>query len=167
MTPQSMSDYLVHLQAFSGWLDEWAPGAGSPAAITRTLLEDYMLLVRTTDLAAGTKSGRVSTLRMFLEEQREDGLAGLPPAAVIHVGEIPWQDYRLPRGLERRLFDQFVDPANLALLPFEQHRTVVLLLAYTACGCQASRRFRATRSRSAPTATPTCATATSSCAARR
>jgi len=28
-------------------------------------------------------------------------------------------------------FDQFVDPANLELLPCEQHRTIVLLLAFT------------------------------------
>jgi hypothetical protein len=29
------------------------------------------------------------------------------------------------------VFDQFIDPANLALLPCEQHRTVILLLAFT------------------------------------
>jgi integrase len=130
-TPQTMSDYLSHLQAFSGWLAEREPGAGSPAAITRAVLEDYMLRVRSRDLAPGTKSMRVSRLRMFLEEQREDGLAGLPPGAVIHAGEIPLAGYRLRRRLERRIFDQFVDPGNLALLPLEQHRTVVLLLAYT------------------------------------
>jgi integrase len=129
--PQTVSDYLSHLQAFSGWLAERRPGAGSPAAITRAVLEDYMLWVRSCDLAAGTKGMRVSRLRMFLEEQREDGLAGLPPAAVIHAGETPRCDYRLPRRLERRIFDQFVDPANLARLPLEQHRTAVLLLAYT------------------------------------
>ncbi|MBD0282969.1 MAG: hypothetical protein ICV69_12375 [Thermoleophilaceae bacterium] len=78
-TPQT-SDYLSHLQAFSGWLAEREPGAGSPAAITRAVLEDYMLGVRTCDLAAGTKSMRESRLRMFLEEQREDGLPGCRPA---------------------------------------------------------------------------------------
>ena len=29
------------------------------------------------------------------------------------------------------MFEQFIDPANLALLPCEQHRTVILLLAFT------------------------------------
>jgi hypothetical protein len=81
--PQTMSDYLTHLQAFSGWLAERQPGAGSPAAITRAVLEDYMLWVRTTALAAGTKGMRVSRLRMFLEEQREDGLAGQPGSASV------------------------------------------------------------------------------------
>jgi hypothetical protein len=51
---------------------------------------------------------------------------------MIHVGEVPHsRSRRLPRGIEAPVFDQFVDPANLALLPCEQHRTVILLLAFT------------------------------------
>jgi integrase len=131
IAPQSMSDYVLHLWAFSGWLSERAPEVGSPAGVTRELLEDYMLAVRTGGLAAGTKSARIGTLRAFLEEQREDGLAGLPRGAMIHAAEVPKGDYRLPKGIEGRVFDQFVDPANLELLPCEQHRTIVLLLAFT------------------------------------
>lgn len=131
IAPQSMSHYLLHLWAFSGWLEERAPGLGSPAALTRLLLEDYMLAVRTGPLAAGTKAARVGTLRAFLEEQREDGLAGLPRSAMIHAAEIPKDEYRLPKGIEGHVFDQFVDPDNLALLPCEQHRTIVLVLAFT------------------------------------
>ncbi|MCA1680520.1 MAG: site-specific integrase, partial [Actinobacteria bacterium] len=85
----------------------------------------------TSRLAAGTQQARVGTLRAFLEEQREDGLAGLGRGAVIHAAEIPKSGDQLPKGLERRVFDQFVDPANLALLACEQHRTVVLVLAFT------------------------------------
>ncbi len=40
-------------------------------------------------------------------------------------------DYRLPKQLDREVFAQWVDPAKLALLDDEQHRTIVLLLAYT------------------------------------
>ncbi|MDQ4042100.1 MAG: tyrosine-type recombinase/integrase, partial [Actinomycetota bacterium] len=131
MAPRSMSDYLFHLRAFSRWLADRAPELDSPAAITRGLLEEYMLAVRTSRLAAGTQQGRVGSLRAFLEEQREDGLAGLPRSAVIHAAEIPKVAERLPRAIERHVFDQFVDPANLALLACEQHRTVVLVLAFT------------------------------------
>ena len=127
----TISDNLLHLRAFSRWLAAMAPEVGSPAGITRALLEDYMLSVRTGELATGTKRARIGLLRAFLEEQREDGLAGLPCGAMIHAAEVPRADYRPPRGLERRLFDQFVEPANLALLPCEQHRTVVLVLAFT------------------------------------
>ena len=38
---------------------------------------------------------------------------------------------RPPRTLEKGVFEQFVDPANLAVLRSEQQRTVILLLAYT------------------------------------
>ncbi|MCA1677527.1 MAG: tyrosine-type recombinase/integrase [Actinobacteria bacterium] len=131
MSPRSMSNYLFHLRAFSRWLAERAAAVGSPAAITRELLEDYMLSIRASRLAASTKQARIGTLRAFLEEQREDGLAGLGRRAVIHAAEIPKVDDGLPKGLERRVFDQFVDPANLALLASEQHRTVVLVLAFT------------------------------------
>jgi integrase len=131
IAPQSMSDYVLHLWAFSGWLSERAPEVSSPAGVTRELLKDYMLAVRTGGLAAGTKSARIGTLRAFLEEQREDGLAGLPRGTMIHAAEVPKGDYRLPKGIEGRVFDQFVDPANLELLPCEQHRTIVLLLAFT------------------------------------
>ncbi len=129
--PQSMKSYLFELRAFSRWLIKRAPEVGAPSAISRDLLEDYMLWVRASDLAAATRQRRVGALRAFLEEQREDGLAGLPRGAVIHGAEIPRAQYRLPKALEQRVFDQFVDPANLALLGSEQHRTVVLLLAYT------------------------------------
>ena len=83
-------------------------------------------------LAAASKANRVTAVRLFLEEQWQDGLAGLPRTAVIHVGEVPHnRSRRLPRGIEAPVFEQFIDPANLALLPCEQHRTVILLLAFT------------------------------------
>jgi hypothetical protein len=98
--PSSMRGYLQHLQAFSGWLAERAPGVGSPAAVTRELLEDFMLAVRTSDLAGGTKWSRIAALRSFLEEQREDALAGLPRNATIYARQPPRPDPRLPRGIE-------------------------------------------------------------------
>jgi integrase len=130
--PSTMSHYVQHVRAFSGWLADRAPAVSSPAQITRAVLEDWILAVRSSGLAPGSKAGRVTAVRLFLEEQWQDGLAGLPRTAVIHVGEVPHnRSRRLPRGIEAPVFDQFIDPANLALLPCEQHRTVILLLAFT------------------------------------
>ena len=70
-------------------------------------------------------------MRLLLDEQADDGLAGLPRGAVIHRTELPRVDYRLPKQLGGEIFQQWVDPANIALLDHEQHRTIVLLLAYT------------------------------------
>jgi site-specific recombinase XerD len=129
--PTTMSNYVLHVRAFSGWLAERVPEVSSPAGITRTVLEDWLLSVRSSALAAGTKTSRVSAVRLFLEEQWEDGLVRMPRSATIHAGEIPSADHRLPRGIEAPVFDQLIDPANLALLASEQHRTIILLLAFT------------------------------------
>jgi site-specific recombinase XerD len=131
-SPSTMAHYVQHVRAFSVWLDDRAPAVSSPSGITRTVLEDWMLTIRASGLAAGTQACRVTSVRLFLEEQWQDGLAGLPRTAVIHVGEVPHnRSRRLPRGIEAPVFDQFIDPANLALLPNEMHRTVILLLAFT------------------------------------
>jgi len=130
-TPSTMSHYLDHLAAFSRWLAQRAPEVRTPVELTRELIEDYLLAVRTSELAAGTKWGRIGALRSLLAEQREDGLAGLPRSTNIYMGETPRPDYRLPKGIEAFVFDQFIDPENLARLPNEQHRTVIMLLALT------------------------------------
>jgi Phage integrase, N-terminal SAM-like domain len=130
--PSTMSHYVQHVRAFSVWLDECIPVVSSLAQITRAVLEEWTLAIRASGLAAGSKACRVTAVRLFLEDQWQDGLAGLPRTAVIQVGEVPHnRPRRLPRGIEAPVFDQFIDPGNLALLPCEQHRTVILLLAFT------------------------------------
>jgi integrase len=129
--PSTMAHYVGHVAAFSGWLAGRVLEVVSPAGITRVVLEDWLLSVRSSGLAAGTKTSRVSAVRLFLEEQWEDGLARMPRSATIHAGEIPSDDCRLPRGIEAPVFDQVIDPDNLARLPSEQHRTIIRLLAFT------------------------------------
>jgi len=129
--PSTMSHYVNHVSAFSGWLADRVPEVVSPTGITRTVLEDWLLSIRASGLAAGTKTSRVSAVRLFLEEQWQDGLARMPRSAAIHPGEIPSAEQQLPRGIEASVFDQLIDPANLARLASEQHRTIVLLLAFT------------------------------------
>jgi integrase len=87
--------------------------------------------VRTRPWAQSTRRRRLGALRAFLEEQRDDGLTGLPRTAVIHFAEMPRVALRPPQGLDKHLFDQLIDPQKLALLGSEQHRTLVLLLAHT------------------------------------
>jgi site-specific recombinase XerD len=130
-SPATMRVYLGDLSLFSGWVAERAPEVHSPALITRALLEDYLLWVRTGDRSASTGRRYVCVVRQFLAEQCDDGLVGLPRGAVIHGSEMPDVAYRPPRGLEPWVFEQFIDPANLALLGNEQQRTVILLLAHT------------------------------------
>lgn len=131
-TPQTMSRYLTELREFSGWLAARAPDVATPALLSRGVLEEYLLWVRSeSGWKPATCSHRVVALRLLLDEQADDGLAGLPRGAVIHRTELPRVDYRLPKQLGGEIFQQWVDPANIALLDHEQHRTIVLLLAYT------------------------------------
>ena len=131
-TPRTLSAYLFALRHFSRWLAERAPEVSAPSALSREVLEDYLRSVRSEPgLSATTRSRRIIALRALLDEQAEDGLVGLPRAAMIHRGEIPRAQYRLPKGLQAEVFEQIVDSANLARLESEMHRTVVLLLAYT------------------------------------
>ena len=133
--PGTMAGYVYGLRAFSEWLERCAPEVVAPALLGRRVVEDYMLWVRSSAacaaLSAGTRRLRVRVVRMLLDEQREDGLAGLPVGARILAGEIPPMDPVLPKPFPEDLFGQFVDPAKLALLSNEQQRTVILLLAYS------------------------------------
>jgi site-specific recombinase XerD len=122
---------VLHVRAFGSWLATRVPEVGSPAGVTRTVLEDWLLSIRAGGLAAAGKAARVTAVRLFLEEQWDDGLAGLPRGATIHPGEVPHSRSEVPRGIEAPGFEQFIDPANLARLPNEQHRTVIGLLAFT------------------------------------
>jgi integrase len=131
-TPPTMGRYLTDLWRFSDWLAGHAPDVVAPALLSREVLEAYLLWVRQeSGWKPATCSHRVVALRSLLDEQAEDGLAGLPRGSVIHRTEIPRIDYRLPKQLGGEICDQWIDPADLALLDHEQHRTVVLLLAFT------------------------------------
>ena len=86
-------------------------------------------------MEASDRNQRLLAVRLLLEEQREDGLAGLPAGSVIHGSELPRVGPGLPKTLPGGVFAQWVDPANLALLD-ERDRTIVLVLAF--CGFRVS-----------------------------
>jgi integrase len=130
--PRTMSHYLVGVRHFSEWLAAHASEVVSPARLSRAVLEDYLLWVRHEPAwKPATRGLRILALRLLLEEQAEDGLAGLPRGAVIHRAELPRVEYRLPKQLGGEVFARWIDPTNLALLERERDRTVVLLLAFT------------------------------------
>jgi hypothetical protein len=87
LSARSMERYLRELMEFSRWLAR--RDVASPAEITRQVLEDYLLYVRTQPWAQATRRRRLGALRAFLDEQRDDGLARLPRSAVIHFAEMP------------------------------------------------------------------------------
>jgi site-specific recombinase XerD len=127
----SLSSYMSDLSAFSEWLDAQRPDVSRPQALTRTVLEDYMLFIRTEPLKSSTRLRRIGTLRSLVEEQRKDGLRGLPETALIHAAELPRVEYQLAKTLDEPVFQELIAPDNLPQLRQEWHRTAVLLLAFT------------------------------------
>jgi integrase/ferredoxin len=129
--PRTMSSYVVGICQFSEWLAEHAREVSAPCALSRPVLEDYMLWVRhESPWKPATRNQRLLAVRLLLEEQREDGLAGLPAGAVVYAAELPRVDPGPPRTLAGEVFAQWIDPAKLALLD-EPDRTIVLVLAFT------------------------------------
>jgi len=130
-TPRTISAYLVSIRHFSQWLAAHAPEVTAPAGLSRAVLEDYMLWARhETDWKPATRNQRLLAVRLLLQEQAEDGLAGLPRGAVIHGAELPRVDPGLPKTVAEEVFKQWIDPGNLARLD-ERDRTLVLVLAFT------------------------------------
>jgi integrase/ferredoxin len=130
-TPRTISAYLVSVRHFSQWLVRFAPEVSVPAALSRSVLEDFMLWARhQTEWRPATRNQRLLAVRLLLLEQAEDGLAGLPRGAVIHGAELPRVDPGLPKTVPDEVFAQWIDPANLARLD-ERDRTLVLVLAFT------------------------------------
>ncbi len=127
--PRTMSAYLVSVRHFSQWLAAHANEVSAPAALSRAVLEDYMLWVHETDWKPATRNQRLLAVRLLLLEQAEDGLAGLPRGAVIHGSELPHVYPGLPKTIPDDVFAQWIGPANLARLD-ERDRTLVLVLAF-------------------------------------
>lgn len=128
---RTLSFYASDLTAFSNWLRAESIELTAPAELTRTVLDDYMLFIRRSDVSDATKQRRVGTLRMLIDEQANDGLLGIERSAQIHTGEVPRVGYRLPKELDDFVFQQIIDPKNLRQLSNVRERTVILLLAHT------------------------------------
>jgi hypothetical protein len=76
--PTTMHNYVQHVSTFGEWLADRAPAVSSPAQVTRAVLEDWLLAVRSSGLAPASQAARVTAVRLFLDEQWDDGLDGLP-----------------------------------------------------------------------------------------
>jgi integrase len=128
----SLAAYVRDVACFSSWLAGAAWQVAAPAGISRAVLEDYLLWVRAgSGWAPATQQRRVVALRLFLDEQRLDGLAGLPAEARIDAREAPRVDYRPSLAFDEFVFAQLTDPAKLALVPSITTRTAIVLLANT------------------------------------
>ena len=75
--PTTMHNYVQHVSMFAQWFADRAPAVSSPSGITRAVLEDWMLAVRSSGLAPASQANRVTAVRLFLDEQWDDALGRL------------------------------------------------------------------------------------------
>jgi integrase len=131
-SPASVAVTTSSLRRFTSFLaerDELPPG---PQAITRVLLERYRAHVHTLAVSASRRTGLLTDLKVFLDDVRlHEWAPGLPANATYYRGEIPTARRALPRFIDEFVMGQIESDENLARLPDETTRTVILVLIET------------------------------------
>ncbi|MGH2668378.1 MAG: tyrosine-type recombinase/integrase, partial [bacterium] len=117
---------------FSRFLVQVAPRAGGGSAVTRRLLESYLSHLAGAGLADQTRLGYLVSLRTFLDHCRRHGfLAKLPGDARLYPEDMPGHGEYLPRFVPEFVMAQLESDANLARLPDETTRHLVIVLIET------------------------------------
>ncbi len=109
-----------------------ATTTASAAAVTRDLLEGYLVSVTGSHLQPHTSSTYITCLRGFLDTcRRHDWLPGMAPTAVLYNDDLPPRPRPLPRFVPEFVMAQIEDPANLDLLPDHTTRALVVVIIET------------------------------------
>jgi integrase len=131
-SPASVSCSTSSIRRFCRFAEQEGVTLGSPAAITRPLLERYLIAVRRLDRSVGRKSSLITDLKTFLDDVRlHDWAPGLPTNATFFKGEVPRDRQHLPRFIDEFVMGQIEDEANLARLPDLTTQTAIVILMQT------------------------------------
>lgn len=131
-SPASVAVSTSSLRRFTGWLAERDALPSGPAGITRGLLEEYRAHVHTLPVSAMRRNGLLTDLKVFLDDVRlHDWAPGLPANATYYRGEIPNKTFALPRFIDEFVMGQIDNDDNLARLPDETTRTLIVVLIET------------------------------------
>ena len=122
---------------FSRYLTTCAGADATVSAVTRELLERYLVFITGSHLQPHTSSTYITCLRGFLDTcRRHDWLAGLAPTAVLYNDDLPTRPPPLPRFIAEFVMTQLENPANLAQLP--DHTTKALVIVIIETGLRAN-----------------------------
>lgn len=121
------------LRWFATFLARHHPEVTDATGITREVLEHYLSwLTATAALSGNTTNTYLVVLRSFLQAcQRHDWMPGLPAQAALYLDELPPRPRPLPRFIPEYVMAQLEDPANLARLPDETTRHLLILIQET------------------------------------
>jgi integrase len=117
---------------FSRFLERTHPDAPDESAITRALLESYLSHLASAGLAGQTRLGYLVSLRIFLDHCRlHRFLSRLPADARLYQEDMPSHGEYLPRFIPEFVMAQIEADANLARLPDDTTRHLVIVLIET------------------------------------
>ncbi|MEJ7800894.1 MAG: tyrosine-type recombinase/integrase [Ilumatobacter sp.] len=117
---------------FSRYLAGVAGVAATPTAMTRELLESYLVSVTGSHLQPHTSSTYITCLRGFLDTcRRHEWLPELASTAVLYNDDLPPRPRPLPRFITEFVMTQLENPHNLDQLPDHTTRALVVVIIET------------------------------------
>ncbi|MST31156.1 tyrosine-type recombinase/integrase [Acidimicrobiaceae bacterium USS-CC1] len=120
----------VHLRAFAAFVALRHPEVQGPGALTRAVLEDYMLYVaRPPGEVPPTKA--LSSLGIFLDDCRRHEWLALADSARIYRDDFPRKPLPLPRALDESVMAALEHPDNIVQLPDDGTRCLVVVMMRT------------------------------------
>ncbi len=120
------------LRYFSVFLTEQHPEVLGAAGLTRPVLEHYLSWLGSSHLGGNTINTYLVVLRGFLEAcQRHSWLPDLSAGTAIYLDELPARPRPLPRFIPEFVMAQLENPDNLARLPDDTTRHLVILVMET------------------------------------
>jgi integrase len=117
---------------FSRFLSSVAPSHRDETVLSRKLLEAYLSHLASTGLADQTRLGYLVSLRMFLDDcRRHRLLTKLPADARLYPEDMPPHGEYLPRFVPEFVMAQLEADHNLARLPDDTTRHLLMVLIET------------------------------------
>ena len=121
------------LRWFAAFLHHHHPEVNAASGISRDVLEHYVSwLSAAPELSGNTTNTYLVVLRSFLQAcHRHDWMPGLSGHAALYLDELPPRPRPLPRFIPEFVMTQLEDRDNLALLPDETTRHLLILIQET------------------------------------
>jgi integrase len=120
------------IRYFSTFLAEQHPDVDGEAGLDRSIIEHYISWMTTNALGGYQTNTSLVVVRGFLEAcRRHRWLPALPTETVIYLDEIPRRPRPLPRFVDEFVMAQLEEPDNLARLPDETTRHLVIVIIET------------------------------------
>jgi integrase len=127
----------VDTRAMVWFSRDLATSGTNSAALSREVLERYLVSVTGSHLQPHTSSTYITCLRGFLDTcRRHEWLSGLAATAVLYNDDLPPRPRPLPRFITEFVMAQFDNPTNLDRLP--DHTTQALVVVITETGLRAN-----------------------------